>query len=52
MPMISVTSTMKKSKTKSASITIMLNVISPVHHSHSHISRKGAWRWSARVRTL
>ena len=43
---------MKKSKTKSDSTSSRLNVIRPVHSSHSYMSRYGAWRWSARVRTL
>ncbi len=51
-PPIIVTRTKKKSQTKRQKTSRRLNVISPVHRSHSHMSRYGGWRRSARVRTL
>ena len=44
MPMIWVSSTMKKSKTNRASMISRLNVMRPVHHSHSHMSANGGCR--------
>ena len=52
MPATRVIGTKKKSNAKIAYITTRLNVMNPVHSSHSYMSRYGAWPWKRRVLTL